>query len=202
MISYFGFPAVLEEGEIPIARPVGSPFLTTEDGDDAGAVLLASVYPGPDLDPRRDRAAEGDAGRGARPVRACRRAVARVAHAGGAAGTDIAIAGTDIHAVWTTDVGVFYGVGPSPFEIGAVEETPEAGAPSIVVDGAGAPIVAYTVAGAQPEVRVAERVGRRLEESPRSPTLSRCGAGCPPATQIALLGGEPLVVVADPSRAR
>ncbi len=31
VISYFGFPAELEEGEIPVARPVGSPFLTTED---------------------------------------------------------------------------------------------------------------------------------------------------------------------------
>ena len=44
-ISYFGFPAQLEEGEIPVARPVGSPFLTTEDGDEAGAVLLVSLTP-------------------------------------------------------------------------------------------------------------------------------------------------------------
>ena len=86
MISYFGFPAVLEEGEIPIARPVGSPFLTTEDGDDAGAVLLASRHPGPDLDPRRDRPAPRDPRWRPRPVRARRRAVARLAHAGGCGG--------------------------------------------------------------------------------------------------------------------
>ena len=44
-ISYFGFAAQLEEGDIPVARPVGSPFLQTEEGEDAGAVLLASLTP-------------------------------------------------------------------------------------------------------------------------------------------------------------
>jgi plastocyanin len=115
-----------------------------------------------------------------------------------AAGTDIAIAGTDIHAVWTTDVGVFYGVGPAPFEIGAVEETPDGGAPSVVVDGAGSPIVAYTVGGTHAEVRVAERAGDGWKQTSIA-TLDQCGSGCRPGTQIALMDGEPLVVVADPS---
>jgi hypothetical protein len=34
-VTYFGFPAVVKEGEIPIPRPIGSPFLP--------GVLLSSV---------------------------------------------------------------------------------------------------------------------------------------------------------------
>jgi Cupredoxin-like domain len=196
-ISYYGFPAQLEEGEIPIARPVGSPFLTTEDGDDAGAVLLASVNPD-QIWTRGAIAQPRDTPSGV-PVPfgpAAEPSLASLTKER-AAGTDVAIAGSDVHAVWTTDQGVWYGIGPTPFEIGAVEDTPEAGAPSVVVDGAGAPIVAYTTAGAQPEVRVAERVGENWRVTTVA-TLSRCGEGCPPATQLALLGGEPLLVTADP----
>ena len=196
-ISYYGFPAQLEEGEIPIARPVGSPFLTTEEGDDAGAVLLASLNP--DQIWNRGAIAQPRDTPSGVPVPfepAAEPSLASLTKAR-AAGTDVAIAGSDVHAVWTTDRGVWYGIGPTPFEIGAVEETPEAGAPSVVVDGSGAPIVTYTIAGAQPEIRVAERVGENWRVTTVA-TLSRCGEGCPPATQIALLDGEPLLVTADP----
>ena len=196
-ISYYGFPAQLEEGEIPIARPVGSPFLTTEDGDDAGAVLLASLNP--DQIWNRGAIAQPRDTPSGVPVPfepAAEPSLASLTKAR-AAGTDVAIAGSDVHAVWTTDRGVWYGIGPTPFEIGAVEETPEAGAPSVVVDGSGAPIVTYTIAGAQPEIRVAERVGENWRVTTVA-TLSRCGEGCPPATQISLLDGEPLLVTADP----
>ncbi|HEX5937847.1 MAG TPA: cupredoxin domain-containing protein [Actinomycetota bacterium] len=195
-ISYFGFTASLEEGEIPQARPVGSPFLQTEDGEDAGAVLLASLSPsqiwnrGAVAQPRETPAgltipfgpATDPSLASLTPPRA--------------KGTDLEIAGTDIHAAWAVDTGVWYGAGPD-FEIGPVEETPEAGAPSIVVDGAGAPLVAYTTAGAPPEVRVAERVDDRWEITSVA-TLSSCGEGCPPATSMALVGDAPHVVVADP----
>jgi hypothetical protein len=196
-ISYFGFPAQLEEGEIPVARPVGSPFLQTEDLKDAGAVLLASLTPdqiwtrGAVAQPR-----ESPAGVPVPFQPAAEPSLATLTPAR-AEGTDLAIVGADVHTTWAANTGVWYGVGPSPFEVQAVEETREAGAPSVAVDGSGAPIVAYTVAGAQPEVRVAERVGERWEITPVT-TLSRCGRGCPPATQVALLGEEPLVVVADP----
>jgi hypothetical protein len=195
-VSYFGFTDPLAEGEIPVARPVGSPFLQTEDGKDAGAVLLASLTPeqiwtrGAVAQPR-----ESPAGVPVPFSPAAEPSLATLTPAR-AKGTDIAITGTDIHAVWTADTGVWYGIGPS-FEVGAVEETREAGAPSIVVDGSGVPIVAYTVAGAQPEVRVAERSGERWRDTSVA-TLSACGRGCPSATQVALVGEEPLVVVADP----
>ena len=194
-ISYFGFPAKLVEGAIPVARPVGSPFLETEDGKDAGAVLLASLTPeqiwtrGAVAQPR-----ESPAGVPVPFDPAAEPSLATLTPAR-AKGTDVAVSGTDIHAVWTADTGVWYGVGPT-FEVGAVEKTPEAGAPSIVVDGSGAPIVAYTVAGTRPEVRVAERTGERWRITSVA-TLSACGRDCPPATNIALLGDEPVVVVAD-----
>jgi plastocyanin len=195
-VSYFGFPATLAEGEIPVARPVGSPFLQTEDGKDAGAVLLASLTPeqiwtrGAVAQPR-----ESPAGVPVPFEPASEPSLATLTPAT-ARGTDIAVNGTDIHAVWTANTGVWYGVGPS-FEIAPVEKTSEAGAPSIVVDGSGAPIVAYTVAGTRPEVRVAERSGERWRITSVT-TLSACGRHCAPATYLALLGGEPLVVVADP----
>ena len=196
VISYFGFPAVLEEGEIPVSRPVGSPFLTTEDGDDAGAVLLASVTPeqiwvrGAIAQPR-----ETPTGVPVPFEPAAEASLASLTPVD-AAGTDIAIAGTDVHAAWTTDVGVFYGVGP-PFENEPVEEAEGVGAPSIAVDGAGAPIVAYTVGGSQPEVRVAERAEDVWTTTPVT-TLTPCNEGCSPPTQVALVGGEPLIVVTDP----
>jgi hypothetical protein len=196
-VSYFGFPAQLEEGGIPVARPVGSPFLTTEEGDDAGAVLMVSLTP-QQIWNRGAIAQPRDTPTGV-PVPfepAAEPSLASLTKAR-AAGTDVAIAGSDVHAAWTTDKGVWYGIGPEPFEIGAVEETPEAGAPSVVVDGAGAEIVAYTIAGAQPEVRVAERTGETWKRTTVA-TLPRCGENCPPGTQLALVGGEPLVVVADP----
>jgi len=194
-ISYFGFTAQVEEGEIPVARPVGSPFLQTEDGEDAGAVLLASLTSeqiwnrGAVAQPR-----ESPSGVTVPFGPAAEPSLATLTPSR-AKGTDIAVTGTDIHAAWTADTGVWYGAGPS-FEVGAVEETPDAGAPSIVVDGSNAPILAYTVAGARPEVRVAERSGERWRITPVA-TLSACGRGCPPATHVALLGEEPLVVVAD-----
>ncbi|HUF58091.1 MAG TPA: hypothetical protein VMR89_01170 [Actinomycetota bacterium] len=195
-ISYFGFAAQLEEGDIPVARPVGSPFLQTEDGEDAGAVLLANLTT--EQIWNRGAVAQPRESAGGVPVPfgpAAEPSLASLTPSS-AKGTDIAISGSDIHTTWTADTGVWYGLGPS-FEIEAVEETPEAGAPSMVVDGSGAPIVAYTVAGARPEVRVAERLGERWQVTPVT-TLSACGEGCPPATQVALLGEELLVVVADP----
>ena len=201
LISYFGFPATVEEGAIPVARPVGSPFLKTEDGKDAGAVLLASLTPdqiwtrGAIAQPR-----ETPAGVPVPFDPAADPSLATLTPKR-AAGTDIAIAGSDIHATWSTDKGVFYGLGPDPFEIGRVEETPGAGAPSIVIDEGGSPLIAYTIAGTHPEVVVAERAGDAWKTTSVA-TLDQCGLRCPPGTQIALIGVEPLVVVADPLSGR
>lgn len=196
VVAYFGFVAQLQPGEIPVTRPVGSPFLQTEDGDDAGAVLLASLS----TDQYWNRGAvaqprETPSGVTVPFGPAAEPSLASLTPSN-AKGTDVVARGTDIHVVWTANTGVWYGAGPS-FEIGSVEETREAGAPSIAADDSGAPLVAYTTAGARPEVRLAERAGERWRITTVT-TLSACGEGCPPATQVGILGGEPVVVVADP----
>ena len=81
-ISYFGFPAQLEEGEIPVARPVGSPFLRPRTATTPARCCWRRSTPDQIWTRGRDRAAEGDARRGARAVRARRRAVARQPDAG------------------------------------------------------------------------------------------------------------------------
>jgi plastocyanin len=196
-LSYFGFAAELEPGEIPVARPVGSPFLKTEDNKNAGAVLLAHLTSeqiwtrGAVAQPRETPSGVTvPFGPAALPSLA-----SLTPH--NAKGTDLAVDGSDLHVVWTANTGVWYGTGPDPFEIDTVQGTPEAGAPSIALDDSGTPLVAYTVAGAKPEVRVAERTGERWVITPVT-TLSACGEGCPPATQIGMDAGQPLVVVADP----
>ena len=194
-LSYLGFPATLKAGEIPLSRPVGSPFLTTEDNEDASAVLLAHLT----SDQIWDKGAaamprEAPSGFGVPFGPAFVPELASMTPHN-ARGTDIAVSGSDIHVVWGSDSGVWYGLGPD-FEIETVEKTPSAGRPSIALDDAGAPIVAYVVAGTKPSVRVAERVGKKWQTTTVA-TLSACGTGCPEAAQIAMVGGEPLVVVAD-----
>ena len=104
-----------------------------------------------------------------------------------AKGTDIAVAGTDIHAVWTADTGVWYGVGPS-FEIAGRGGDTGSGRSRRSCWTAPARRSSRTpTAGARPEVRVAEPSGERWQITPVT-TLPACGDGCPPSTQLALLG--------------
>jgi plastocyanin len=197
-VIYFGFPDVLAPGEIPVSRPIGAPYLTTEDGDPAGAVLLASRTPdtqvwnrGAVAQPRETPAAVSvPFGPAAQPS-------LRSLTPSNAAGADVAVAGTDIHATWAADTGLWYGIGPD-FELQQVHEGVGVGAPSIAVGDDGAPMIAYTVAAARPQVRMAELVGERWTSTVVA-TLSQCPRECPPATQLAIVGGEPLVTVADPS---
>ncbi|HYY08280.1 MAG TPA: hypothetical protein VFA25_06715, partial [Actinomycetota bacterium] len=194
-LSYLGFPATLEAGEIPISRPVGSPFLRTEDNADASAVLLAQLTSDQIWDKgaaAMPREAPGGFGIPFGPAFVPELA-SMTPH--NAKGTDVALNGSDIHVVWGSDSGVWYGLGPD-FEVETVEETPSAGRPSIAVDDSGAPIVAYVVAGTKPAVHVAEGAGKTWRITTVA-TLSACGTGCPEAAQIAIVDGEPLVVVAD-----
>jgi len=45
-VSYWGFPAKVVPGQIPVSRPVGAPILTTATLDPASAVLVASFENG------------------------------------------------------------------------------------------------------------------------------------------------------------
>jgi hypothetical protein len=197
-VSYFGFPAVLAEGEIPVTRPIGAPYLTTEDGDDAGAVLLASLTPDTQVWNRGAIAQPRATPSGVTvPFGPTEDPSLKTITPSNAEGTDVAVSGSDVHATWTVDTGVWYGVGPD-FAIEPIERAPGAGGPSIAIDEDGTPLVAYVVAGVQPRVTVAERVGERWERTVVA-TLSECGRECPPPAQLAIVGGEPIVVVVDPS---
>ena len=196
-VSYFGVPAVIGPDEIPITRPVGSPYLTTEEGDDAAAVLLASMTPDSQVWNRGAVAQPRETPGGVTvPFGPASLPSLKSLTPSNAEGTDVAVSGSDIHVVWTGDTGVWYGLGPD-FELQAVEATAGAGAPSVVLDEGGSPVVAYAVAGVRPEVRVAERSGERWTTSVAA-TLARCGSGCPPAVQLTVLNGEPFLVVVDP----
>jgi hypothetical protein len=192
----FGFPAQLGEGEIPVTRPIGAPYLTTEDGQDAGAVLLSSLTADTQVWNRGAVAQPRETPGGVTvPFGPAAEPSLASLTPGTAAGADVAVEGSTIHAAWAADTGLWYGEGPD-FEIERIEEGPGVGAPSVAA-GADGPIVAYTVAGTQPEVRVAERTGERWTITTVA-TLGRCGQECPPPTGLAIVGGEPLVAVVDP----
>jgi Cupredoxin-like domain len=197
-VTYFGFPAQLGPNDIPVTRPIGAPNLTTADGEEASAVLLASFTPDTQIWSRGAVAQPRDAPSGIEvPFGPATDESLSALTPSSAEGTDVAVSGSDVHVVWSEGRGVSYGVGPD-FELETVDPSPGVGAPSIAVDEGGAPLVAYVVAGIQPQVTVAERVGERWESTVAA-TLSACGRGCPPDAQIAIVGGEPLVVVVDPS---
>jgi hypothetical protein len=197
-VTYFGFPAQLGPTDIPVTRPLGAPNLTTAEGDDASAVLLASFAPDTQIWSRGAVAQPSDAPAGiVVPFGPATDESLQSLSPTNAEGTDVAVSGSDVHAVWSAAGGVSYGVGPD-FELETIDPSPGSGAPSIAIDEGGVPLVAYVVAGVQPEVIVAERAGERWEPTVVA-TLPECGRDCPPAAQIAIVGGEPIVVVVDPS---
>ena len=118
--SYWIFPAVLEEGEIPVGRPIGAPYITTDDPEpkDGAAIGVASL------------SAEGVWTRGAAAqVRETPTGVSIPygpafdkslvgATAENTNGTDIAIddAGGK-HVVWTSQNGVSYAGGTDAFSV-------------------------------------------------------------------------------------
>lgn len=197
-ISYFGFTATLAPEEIPVSRPIGSPYLDTEEGESAGAVLLTSLTPDTQIWNRGAVAQPRETPQGVTvPFGPAAEPSLASLTPSNAAGTDVAASGEDVHVTWAADTGVWYGVGPD-FQIEPVEPVPDGGAPSVAVADDGSPMIAYTVAGAPPEVRVAERTGETWTTTTVA-RLSQCGADCPPATEIGIVGGQPLVVVLDPA---
>lgn len=197
-ISSFGFTASLSPDEIPVARPIGSPYLDTEDGEPAGAVLLTSLAPETQVWNRGAVAQPRETPTGVTvPFGPAAEPSLASLTPSNAHGTDVAIAGGDIHVVWAADTGLWYGVGPN-FDVERVEEGADVGAPSIAVGDDGSPMIAYTVAAAEPEVRVAERIGERWRTTVVA-TLQECGRDCPPDAHIGIVGSEPVVAVADPS---
>jgi plastocyanin len=157
-VSYVGFPEEPEEGEIPVTRPIGSPFLP--------GVLIASVN------------GEGIWTRGAA-------AMAREAPAGvtipfgpdtaeevvtsvermqpdSASGTDIAVDGSGgLHTVWAGGGEVWYATGTTSFTAEQVARgLASVGRPAVTVDGDDNVLVAFSRATASgAEVVVARKDG-------------------------------------------
>ncbi len=205
--SYFIFPAVLKEGEIPVGRPLGAPYITTDDEEpkDGAAVGVASL------------SADGVWTRGA--VAQVRETPTGVyipygpafersligATAENTNGTDIAIdeAGAR-HVVWTGTDGVYYA---SSTDTSSVERVYDYGSglrhagpigrPSVAVDADGVPWVAYTVNAGEQEVRVAVGTDDGWDTQTVA-SIPQC-AGCPQPlpTQIGVTAAGPAVAWVD-----
>lgn len=206
--SYFIFPAVLEEGEIPVGRPLGAPYITTDDPEpkDGAAVGVASL------------SADGVWTRGA--VAQVRETPTGVyipfgpafepslvgATAENTNDTDIAIddAGTK-HVVWTGRDGVYYASGTDAssvervFDYGfTLRRAGPIGRPSVAVDADGVPWVSYSVnAGGEQEVRVAAGTDDGWDTQTVA-SIPSC-EGCPPPlpTQVAVTDAGPMVAWVD-----
>ena len=200
-VTYFGFPAVVKEGEIPIPRPIGSPFLP--------GVLLSSVDANgvwthgaieqskPQVLPQGITVPFG-------PVTTENLQLT----ADDSNGTAIAV-GSDgtVHAAWTMRDGVDYGTtkagGTSTveqvFNYGtAVSLAGPISAPGIALDADGNPWVAFSVLGSGGlEVHAATLNGSKWTDQVVA-TTGPCG-GCanPGPTGIAILRGKPVVVFGD-----
>ena len=205
--SYLIFPAVLEEDEIPVGRPLGSPYISTDDEKpkEGAAVGVASL------------SAEGVWTRGAAAqVRETPSGVyipygpaAEPSLVGATAentnGTDIAIddAGA-AHVVWTGKDGVSYAGGTDSFSVERVydydfslRKAGPIGRPSVTADADGNPWVAFTVSALGQEVRVATRSGDEWTTQTVA-KVPRC-TGCPPPmpTQIGVTSAGPTVAWVD-----
>ena len=203
-IAYLGFPDELEEGEIAVPRPIGAPFLP--------AVLLTSVN------------AEGMFTRGAvaqnqpevepngieppfRPAKVPDFDLTQE----NANGTGIAIAASGaVHVVWTSGNTVSHAV-TSPaaegqpggdtvmstvFELDLpVSQAGPIGKPSVALDSAGAPIVAFGVIdNSQIDIDIATLAGEEWTVETVA-TIARCNE-CPPPLPTAIVNPEGATVVA------
>jgi hypothetical protein len=197
-VSYFGVPAVLAEGEIPVARPVGAPFVP--------AVLLASQK-------------DGVWNRGAAAMYRDPPALVSVpfgpdtveslsdASADNTNGTDIAVAddGT-MHVVWTAPDGVWYASGKDSFTaeqvipfLPSLSQAGPVGWPSVALDDNGVPWIAASVATTTgQQVVAATPAGNRWDvQTVADMTCSGCPD--PARTGIGVTSDGPVVVYADPT---
>jgi plastocyanin len=201
-ISYFGFPATVKPSQIPIPRPIGTPFLP--------GVLLATVdaqgmwtqgaieQNKPDVLPNGVTVPFG-------PVTTEKFALSE----DDSNGTAIAVSsdGT-VHAAWTMADGVSYGTtkaGGSAtvtqvYDYGAaVSLAGPMSAPGIALDANGNPWIAFSVLGPSGfEVHAASLQGSTWRDQivVSEPACSDCAD--PGPVGIGFLRGNPVVVFGDP----
>jgi len=200
-VAYFGFPAVLAEGEIAIPRPFGAPslpgvMLSTASSDSLwqrGAVDMiepelktsgVSIPFGPVETPKLDLTTTNSNG------------------------TAIALAddGT-VHVAWTMGGAVYHAStklgGTSTvqkvFDLGStVDQAGPIGRPGIALDGNGVPWIAFTAESNKgQDVHVAQLVGDTWSDAIVATAGTCNGCASPQPTGIGVVGGAPLVVYAD-----
>ncbi len=201
-VSYFGFAAELEEGEIPLSRPVGTPFLP--------AVLLTSVSPEGVF--TRGAVAQLDAEfqpSGVEPAFRPAKIPGLDVTPENANGTAVAVAGDgSVHVAWTSGNGVFHAVAKpgsdsvvtTVFELGfPVSQAGPVGRPSIAIDSTNQPWIAFGVTdGSDVTIDVATPDGEGWAVQDAA-TAGRCN-GCPPPLPTAIVapGDVPMVAFGDP----
>jgi len=204
-VTYFGFPAVVKTGEIPVPRPIGSPFLP--------GVLLSSVDANGVWTHGAIEQSKPQAGlpQGITvpfgPVTTENLQLT----ADDSNGTAVVL-GSDgtVHAAWTMRDGVYYGTtkagGTSTvgqvFNYGtAVSLAGPISAPGIALDAGGNPWVAFSVLGSGGlEVHAATLKGSTWTDQVVATTGPCTGCAQPGPTGIAILRGNPVVVFGDAAK--
>ncbi len=196
-ISYLALTEELAKGAIPVTRPIGSAYIP--------AIGVASL------------SAEGIWTRGAAaqvkdtppgivvPYGPATVPSLKDLSAQDSNGTDIAVAADgSVHVVWTASDGVWYAKGPDAFaaerlyDYGfSLKQAGPIGSPSVAVDDAGNPWVAYTTNSSGQEVRVVTSAGGKWRTTAVA-TIAQCAA-CPQPgpTKIAVTADGPAVAFVD-----
>jgi hypothetical protein len=201
-ISYFGFPVPVKPSQIPIPRPIGTPFLPgvlLATVDEQGMWTQGAIEQNkPDVLPNGITVPFG-------PVTTEKFALSP----DDSNGTAIVVAsdGT-VHAAWTMANGVFYGTtkaGGSAtvtqvYDYGtAVSLAGPMSAPGIALDAGGNPWIAFSVMGPSGfEVHAASLQGSKWQDQivVSDPACSDCPD--PGPVGIGFLRGNPVVVFGDP----
>ena len=197
-VSYFGFPAELGPDDIPVARPIGTPFvpsvLLASENDGIftrGAVAMAEPPPtgvnipfGPAEEPSLQSVTPDNVN-----------------------GTAVAVDDQGgIHVAWVSDTGLWYGLGGAAgfsiepvFELDPpLDQAGPLGAPAITVDADGNPWIALGVnLGVAQTVEVFAKAGERWSQDSAA-ELDRC-SGCPQPSRVGIgvTGDGPVVAYAD-----
>ncbi len=206
-VSYFGYAAKLAEGQIAIPRPFGAPnvpgvMLSTSSSDglwQRGAVEMQASPPG--LAPNGVTVPFG-------PVSTDN--LDKTLTAKAANGTSIAVdAQGTAYVAWTSSNTVSYGTSSLTTTAtvdtvytlsGTVSEAGPIGRPSIALDDAGNPWIAFTIETNKGlEVHVANLSGSKWTDQVVA-TFAGCnGCPSPQPTGIGFVGGAATVIYADPS---
>jgi plastocyanin len=196
-VSYFGFPAVVKKGEIPVQRPVGAPFLP--------GVLVTSVTDG--IWNRGAAAMVKDPPPGAQVAFGPQTLPSLDSLTAAAAnGTDIAVDGAGgLHVVWAGNDGVWYASGGGTsfaaeqvFELDIpLSRAGPLGWPSVAAEGS-VPWVAFTTdigVGQQVVVATKGADGWIVEEAAVTDLCPGCAQ--PKRTEITITPDGPLVAYVD-----